>query len=72
MLTGPSPPRGVQAFCSVVGWRVPLNTNGKIVGYDVQLQMRLGESYVMLSTDSDGTFLAIENEYQMIGTTIQV
>ena len=43
---GPSPPHGVQTFCSVVGWRVPLNPNGKIIGYDVQLMgPEDGDSY---------------------------
>lgn len=69
---GPSSPRGVQTFCSAVGWRVPLSSNGKIIGYDVRL-MRQGEGDVIsLSTDSDGTFLAIEGDYQQIRTTVQV
>ena len=68
---GPSPPRGVQTFCLAVGWRVPLNPNGKIIGYDVQL-MRPGSDVMLLSTDSDSTFLAIENDYQLVGTTVQV
>lgn len=50
---------------------MPLNPNGKIIGYDVQL-MRPGSDVMLLSTDSDSTFLAIENDYQLVGTTVQV
>ena len=72
ILPGPSPPHGVQTFCSAVGWRMPLNPNGKIIGYDVQL-MGLGDGDTMLlSVESDSTFSAIHNDYQILGTTVQV
>ena len=66
--TGSSSPRDVQGFCSVVAWRMPHNPNGKIIGYDVQLN-RPG---TIMSTGNDGTFLAVEKEYQQIGTLVQV
>ena len=66
--SGPSPPRGVQGFCSVVAWRMPQNPNGKIIGYDVQLDHR-GD---VMSTGSDGTFLAIAEEHQQVGALVQV
>lgn len=51
---------------------MPLNPNGKIIGYDVQL-MGLGNGDTMLlSIESDSTFSAIHNDYQILGTTVQV
>ena len=70
MHVGPSPPRDVQSFCSVVVWRVPQSSNGKVVGYDVRLDRR-GDVHVM-STGSDGTFLAIAEEQQQFGVLVQV
>ena len=51
---------------------MPLKPNGKIIGYDVELR-RLGEGDVIsLSTGSDRTFIAIEDDYQQTGTLVQV
>ena len=69
---GPSPPHGVQTFCSAVGWRVILNPNGKIIGYDVLLMGPGDGDTILLSIESDSTFSAIHNDYQKIGTTVQV
>ena len=70
---GPSPPRGVETFCSVIGWRTPRSPNGKIIGYDVRLNRPTTSKveHVAFSTGSDGTFLAIAQEYQRIGTFVQ-
>ena len=66
---GSSPPRDVQAFCSAIGWRMPRDPNGRIIGYDVHLN-RLG---AMISiSGNDATFVAVEKEYQQIGTMVQV
>ena len=68
----PSPPRGVEAFCSTVGWRVPRYPNGKITKYRVLLsQPGTGMTKTFL-VESDRTFMAIPPEYQQIGTFIQV
>ena len=50
-----------KRFCSAIGWRVPLNPNGKIIGYDVQLIRPGVRDVISLSTGNDGTFIAIED-----------
>lgn len=65
---GPSPPRDVQGFCSAVAWRMPRSLNGRITGYDVRLD-RVG---AIMSVGSDGTFLAVEKEFQQRGISFQV
>ena len=48
---------------------MPRNPNGRIIGYDVHLN-RLG---AMISiSGNDATFVAVEKEYQQIGTMVQV
>ena len=68
MNTASSPPRDVKGFCSVVAWRMPHVPNGKIVGYDVQVS---GHGAI-ISTGSDGTFFAVDKEYQQTGILVQV
>lgn len=67
---GPSPPRDVQSFCSVVVWRMPRNPNGRITGYDVRLNRPWSGD--IMSVGNDGTFLAVEEEYQQSDILVQV
>ena len=69
----PSQPVGVRGFCSAVGWKLPCNPNGRITGYDIRLS-KAGEDVQIthLSTDSEGTFIAIEERYQQVGTVVEV
>ena len=67
----PSPPRGVEAFCSAVGWKVPHYPNGRITNYQVLLSRPGTRMVVTFSVESDRTFMAIPPEYQQIETFIQ-
>lgn len=49
-----------------------LNPNGKIIGYDVLLMGPGDGDTILLSIESDSTFSAIYNDYQKIGTTVQM
>ena len=71
LFIGPSAPHGVQTFCSAIGWRIPLKSNGKIISFDIQLRLGV-DDIITLSTGSDRTFIAVEDDYQKIGTMIQV
>ena len=68
LIIGPSPPREVQGFCSVVVWKMPRSPNGKIIGYDLRI---IHEEAVILS-ESDGPFLVIREVNQLIGALVQV
>ena len=58
----PSAPVGVKGFCGVVGWRVPEQSKGQLLSYDVHLYTTLDEEGLVESVDSKQTYLALSEE----------
>lgn len=70
-------PLDIRGFCSVVGWRMPRQPNGKLLTYDIHLYSPSADDSesILATVNSDQTYFALSDDqhiYKQSGSLVQV